>query len=49
MNARISRWIDEMVRRGVVKSREDVLNGVIVTGCILTAAGIALLALACGR
>ncbi len=40
----INRWLDDLVRQGVVKSREDVLNAVIVVGCILAAAGLILLA-----
>ena len=42
----ISRWIDELVRQGVVRSREDVINAVIVAGCVLAAAGLILLVLA---
>lgn len=45
----ISRWLDELVRRGVVRSREDVINAAVVAGCILAAAGLALVALAFGR
>ena len=40
------RWLDELERKGVVKRKEDVLNALIVLGCILAAAGIVLLALA---
>lgn len=46
MRARISKWLDELVRWGVVKSREDVINAMIVVGCILAAAGLILLVLA---
>ena len=42
----ISRWLDELVRQGVVRSREDVVNAVIVVGCVLAAAGLILLVLA---
>lgn len=45
----INRWLDELVRQGVVKCREDVICAAVVTGCILAAAGLALLALAFAR
>lgn len=49
MRERIRRWLEELERTGVVKRKEDVVNALIVLGCILAAAGIALLALAWKR
>ena len=49
MIRRFLRWIGELERKGVVKRKEDVLNALIVLGCILAAAGIALLAFAWKR
>ncbi len=45
----MNRWLDELVRKGVVRRREDVINSLIVLGCIVMAAGIALLVLALSR
>lgn len=45
----ISNWMDDLVRKGVIKRKEDVVNALIVLGCILAAAGIILLALAWKR
>ncbi len=49
MKGRIQRWLEELERKGVVRRKEDVLNALIVLGCILAAAGIVLLALAWKR
>ncbi len=49
MIGRFLRWLEELERRGVVKRKEDVLDAMIVLGCILMAAGIVLLALAWKR
>ncbi len=46
---RFLRWLDELERQGVVNRRQDAISSMIVLGCILTAAGIVLLALAWRR
>ncbi len=46
---RFLRWLDELERQGVVKRRQDVIRSLIVLGCMLAAAGIVFLALACRR
>ncbi len=46
---KMNRWLEELEKAGVVKRKEDVVNALIVLGCILAAAGIALLALAWKR
>lgn len=49
MTGRFLCWLEVLERKGVVKRKEDVLNALIVLGCILAAAGIVLLALAWKR
>ncbi len=46
---RFLRWLDELERTGVVKRKEDVVNAMIVLGCIAVAAGVVLLAVALHR
>ncbi len=46
---RFLRWLDELERLGVVRRREDVINSLIVLGCILSAAVIVFLVLAWRR
>ena len=46
---RFLRWLDELDRTGVVKRKEDVVNAMIVLGCIAVAAGVVLLAVALRR
>lgn len=49
MIRRFLRWIGDLESKGVVKRKEDVLNALIVLGCILAAAGVVLLAWALHR
>lgn len=37
-------WLEDLERRGIVKSRDDVIHSLIVLGCLLIAAGVVLLA-----
>ena len=46
---RFLRWLDELERTGVVKRKEDIINAMIVLGCIAAAAGVVLLAVALHR
>ena len=49
MKSQFEHWLDELEHLGVVKRREDVLDSMIVLGCILGAAGIVFLILAWRR
>jgi hypothetical protein len=49
MIVRFLYWLEDLERQGVVKRKEDVVNAMIVLGCILSVAGIVLLVLAWRR